>query len=79
MQGVLSVGDKYERLAIQMEALMGSVAAGEQAVGWIKEFTKSTPLQLDQVTQAFVTLKNFGLDPMDGTLLALVDQNAKLG
>ena len=79
MQGVLQTGDKYERLAIQMEALMGSVAAGEQAVGWIKEFTKSTPLQLDQVTQAFVTLKNFGLDPMDGTLLALVDQNAKLG
>ena len=79
MQGVLQTGDKYERLAIQMEALMGSVAAGEQAVAWIKEFTKSTPLQLDQVTQAFVTLKNFGLDPMDGTLLALVDQNAKLG
>ncbi len=79
MQSVLSVGDKYERLAIQMEALMGSVAAGQQATVWIKEFTKSTPLQLDQVTQAFVTLKNFGLDPMDGTLLALVDQNAKLG
>ena len=79
MESVLSIGDKYERLAIQMEALMGSVAAGQEAVAWIKEFTKSTPLQLDQVTQAFVTLKNFGLDPMDGTLLALVDQNAKLG
>ena len=79
MQSVLQVGDKYERLAIQMEALMGSIEAGRQATDWIKDFTKSTPLQLDQVTQAFVTLKNFGLDPMDGTLLALVDQNAKLG
>ena len=79
MQSVLQVGDKYERLSIQMEALMGSLAAGQQATDWIKHFTKTTPLQLDQVTQAFVTLKNFGLDPMDGTLLALVDQNAKLG
>ena len=79
MQSVLQVGDKYERLGIQMEALMGSLAAGQQATDWIKHFTKTTPLQLDQVTQAFVTLKNFGLDPMDGTLLALVDQNAKLG
>ena len=79
MQSVLQTGDKYERLAIQMQALMGSVEAGQQATEWIKQFTKSTQLQLDQVTQAFVTLKNFGLDPMDGTLLALVDQNSKLG
>ncbi len=79
MQSVLQVGDKYERLGIQMEALMGSLEGGQQATAWIKDFTKSTPLQLDQVTQAFVTLKNFGLDPMDGTLLSLVDQNSKLG
>ena len=79
MRSVLAVGDKYERLGIQMEALMGSIESGQQATAWIKEFTKSTPLQLDQVTNAFVTLKNFGLDPMDGTLLSLVDQNAKLG
>ncbi|MCL6270724.1 tape measure protein [Sansalvadorimonas sp. 2012CJ34-2] len=79
IQGVLETGDKFERLAIQMEALMGSVEAGQQATEWIKDFTRSTPLQLDQVSEAFIRLKNFGIDPMDGTLQALVDQNAKLG
>ena len=79
IQGVLQTGDKFERLAIQMEALMGSVEAGQQATEWIKDFTRNTPLQLDQVSEAFIRLKNFGIDPMDGTLQALVDQNAKLG
>ncbi|MCW7554954.1 tape measure protein [Endozoicomonas gorgoniicola] len=32
-----------------------------------------------QVADAFTALKNFGLDPMDGTLQAIVDQTSKLG
>lgn len=79
MQGVLETGDQFERLQIQMNAVMGSVAEGERATEWIKEFTKATPLQLDQVTEAFAMLKNFGLDPMDGTMQAIVDVNSKLG
>ncbi|MGI9276337.1 MAG: tape measure protein, partial [Endozoicomonas sp.] len=55
------------------------VEEGERAVEWIRQFTKDTPLQLEQVAQSFVLLKNFGLDPMDGTLQAIVDQNSKLG
>ncbi|WP_256493240.1 tape measure protein [Endozoicomonas sp. SCSIO W0465] len=62
-----------------MNAVMGSMAEGERATEWIKEFTKATPLQLDQVTEAFAMLKNFGLDPMDGTMQAIVDVNSKLG
>ncbi|RLB95994.1 MAG: hypothetical protein DRH76_07370, partial [Deltaproteobacteria bacterium] len=76
---VLTAGDKFEKLGIQMEAVMGSIESGEQATAWIKEFTKNAPLQLEDTTQAFLRLKNFGLDPMDGTLQAVVDQNEKLG
>ena len=79
MQGVLQTGDQFERLNVQMKAIMGSIEEGERAVEWVKQFTKDTPLQLEQVAEAFVTLKNFGLDPMDGTLQAIVDQNSKLG
>ncbi|USE37886.1 hypothetical protein [Endozoicomonas sp. SCSIO W0465] len=56
VQGVLETSDQFERLQIQMNAVMGSVAGGERATEWIKEFTKATPLQLDQVTEAFNTV-----------------------
>ncbi|OED40223.1 hypothetical protein ACH42_17060 [Endozoicomonas sp. (ex Bugula neritina AB1)] len=79
MQGVLQTGDQFERLQVQLNAIMGSVEEGEQAFEWIKEFTKNTPLELQQVADAFTALKNFGLDPKDGTLQAIVDQTSKLG
>lgn len=76
---MLTTGDKFEGLRIQMDALMGSVEAGEQATEWIKTFTQNTPLQLEQVTQTFARLKSFGLDPMDGSMQAIVDASEKLG
>ncbi|UYM16189.1 tape measure protein [Endozoicomonas euniceicola] len=79
MQGVLSAGDQFERLEVQLAAIMGSIEEGNRAVEWIKDFTSKTPLELQQVADSFTALKNFGLDPMDGTLQAIVDQTSKLG
>ncbi|WP_419831767.1 tape measure protein [Endozoicomonas atrinae] len=79
IQAILSTGDKFERLNVQLEAMMGSAAEGERALAWIKNFTKTTPYQLDEVSDAFVRLKAFGFDPMDGTMQAVVDQAVMLG
>jgi len=79
LKSILNTGGQFEALNQQLKAVMGSVEAGEQAFSWIKDFTKETPFQLDQVAQAFVKLKAFGLDPMDGSMQAIVDQSAKLG
>ena len=76
---IFTTGDKFERLGVQFTALMGSFEAGEDATKWVKDFSKNTPLQLEQVSQAFVKLKAFGLDPMDGTMQAITDQAFKLG
>jgi len=76
---MLTTGDKFEGLRIQMDALMGSIEGGEKATEWIKKFTKDTPLQIEQVTETFARLKAFGLDPMDGTMQAIIDQSEKLG
>ena len=62
-----------------MNSLMGSVEAGEEATAWIKDFAKNTPLQLEEVTDAFALLRSYGLDPMDGSLQAIVDKNEQLG
>nr|MDT0253690.1 tape measure protein [Endozoicomonas sp.] len=79
MLGVVETGDQFARLQLQMNAIMGSIEEGEKAVEWIKQFTRDTPLQLHEVTETFAMLKNFGLDPMDGSLQAIVDTNSRLG
>ena len=79
IQGLLGTGDQFERLRVQLNAVMGSVAEGERAIQWIKQFTRETPYQLEQVADAFVRLKAFGLDPMDGSMQTMVDQASKLG
>ncbi|MDO6526941.1 tape measure protein [Motilimonas sp. 1_MG-2023] len=76
---LLNTGGKFEALDAQMKALMGSIEAGEQATEWVKQFAKNTPFQLDGVTKAFIKLKAYGLDPMDGTMQALTDQVAQMG
>lgn len=76
---MLRTGDQFELLDKRLASLMGSVAGGEQAVAWIKDFAKNTPLEVADVTEAFALLKTYGLDPMDGALQAVVDKNEELG
>lgn len=76
---MLQTGDQFELLDKRLASLMGSVAGGEQAVAWIKDFAKNTPLEVAEVTEAFALLKTYGLDPMDGALQAVVDKNEELG
>lgn len=76
---VLQTGDQFEIFQKQLAATFGTAEQGQAAFEWVREFAKNTPLELDQVLEATIQLKNFGLDPLDGTLQALVDQNAKSG
>lgn len=79
LKSVLSAGDKSAAFTAQMTAMVGSIAAGEQATLWIKDFANSTGTQLDSAKQVFASLKTFGIDPMNGALQSMVDYNAKLG
>ncbi|GAB3469361.1 tape measure protein [Azotobacter salinestris] len=76
---MLKAGDSAEGLEQRMTSLMGSVEAGKEAVDWIGDFAKRTPMAAAEVADAFMLLKAYGLDPMNGTLQALVDKNEQLG
>lgn len=76
---MFQTGDHAERLDVQLKAVMGSIAGGKEASAWIQDFAKNTPLQLSEVTQVFVRLKAFGIDPMNGAMQGIVDQAYKLG
>lgn len=76
---ILKTGDQFEKFQQQLTVAFGSAEKGREAFAFIKDFAKNTPLELNQVTESFLKLKNFGIDPTNGTLQALVDQNSALG
>lgn len=76
---VIEVASTFEQLEIRLNAVMGSARDGQQAFEWIKQFAVNTPYSVQQTTDAFMQLKNFGLDPMDGTLQKVADASAKYG
>lgn len=75
--GFVSMASSVFEVGGQFELLSKRLSAGE--LGYIEEFTRNTPLQLDGVSEAFIRLRAFGLDPTTGAMQALVDQNAALG
>lgn len=79
IESVISVGDGAEKSKIQLEGLMGSIAGGEQATAWIEEFADKSGQRINDVREAFADLKAYGLDPMDGSMQAIMDTTARLG
>lgn len=69
----------FERYQIQLETLEGSSEKAKKAMEWIDAFAVNAPPQIEGVVESFAKLRTFGLDPMNGTMQAIVDQSEKLG
>lgn len=76
---IIDVASEFENLNVRLEALTGSQEGAKQALDWVKDFAQATPLELREVVEAFAQLKTYGIDPTNGSLLALVDAMAKQG
>ena len=79
LTGLINTGSRFEDMQVQLNTLMGSIKDGEQATAWIKDFATNTPADIAGVTEGFIKLKAFGIDPMNGSYQAIMDQTAKLG
>ena len=57
-------------LKVALETVTGSAAAADEAFANIREFTETTPFQVEDVAESFIKLQNAGLEPMEllGTL-----------
>ncbi|WP_293266742.1 tape measure protein [Neptunomonas sp.] len=77
--GIIGTGARFEQLETQINSMMGSIEAGEAATAWIKDFASKTPTDLAGVTEGFIKLKALGIDPMNGSYQAIIDQTSKLG
>lgn len=77
--GTFKIASDFEMLSIQLKAVMGSAESGKEAFEWIKQMAVNTPYGVEQLAQAFIMLRNFGLNPMDGTLQKVSDAAGKYG
>lgn len=70
---------QFETYRAMLKTLEGSNEAAQKSMDWVSDFAKRVPYELTDVMASFVKLRTFGLDPMNGTMQAIVDQTAKMG
>ncbi|WP_067734496.1 tape measure protein [Novosphingobium naphthalenivorans] len=66
-------GGQFEQYQIMLEGMEGSSGKARKAMRWVQNFAQTTPYELDQVMEAFVALKAYGIDPLNGSLESLGD------
>ncbi|RLA68959.1 MAG: hypothetical protein DRG09_06950, partial [Epsilonproteobacteria bacterium] len=86
IQGISSIGASFVKTSAQFEqfettlrSITGSSEEARKSMKWIEDFGSKTPYELDKVTESFVKMKAYGLDPMDGTLTALGNASSAMG
>lgn len=80
VKGVAETAAEFERYRTVLETIEGSSAKAKESMNWVSEFAAKTPYELDEVNEAFVKLKSYGLDPIkDGLLTTLGDTSAGMG
>ncbi len=75
---VLKAGEHFDDLDKRFATAFGGLDIGRQKLAEIEAFAKTVPLSFDQVADAAVRLRQFGFDPLDGTLQALIDNQQAL-
>lgn len=70
---------QFDILNSSLITVTGSVSQAEKEFAWIKEFAATTPFDLEQVTNAFVKMKAFGLDASLEALTAYGNTAAATG
>ena len=68
-----------QRLSAMMEVATGSTQRASAAMGDLQRFAADTPFTLTQVTEAYIKLKNLGLDPSIETMRSFGNTSAAMG
>ncbi|MGJ8619618.1 MAG: tape measure protein [Methylophilaceae bacterium] len=76
---VLGVNREFERFSTILETIEGSSEKARKSMAWVEEFAVKTPYELAGVTDAFVKLKSYGIDPQAGALKSAGDAAAAMG
>lgn len=70
---------EMQKLSAQLEVATGSAAAANTAFNGLAKFAAETPFTLTQVTEAYIRLKNLGINPTEERLRAFGNTSAAMG
>ena len=76
---VIKTAGEFEKFEATLETIEGSAEKAKKSMAWITDFAKTTPYEVAELTQAFIKLKSYGLEPTDGTMAVLGDTAAAMG
>lgn len=79
-KGFVDVASQFEKFETILNTLnMGDTAKSKAEMSWISDFAAKTPYELAEVTEAFVQLRSYGMEPMKGLLQTLGDTSSAMG
>ena len=73
------VSADFEKISLILENIEGSSKKGRESLDWIKDFATNVPQSLKEVSEAFVKLKSYGINPTNGLLKTLADTSLAMG
>jgi tape measure domain-containing protein len=65
--------------AMMLSASRGSAELAAKNMEWVRRFAMDTPLTMNETIDSFIRLKNWGIDPANGSLRAMVEQMSSMG
>ncbi|MDE0625477.1 MAG: tape measure protein [Bryobacterales bacterium] len=77
--GFVRTASMFETLETTLGTIEGSSGKAKASMAWISDFAARTPFELDQVSEAFVKLRAYGMDPTKGLLRSLGDTASAMG
>jgi len=79
MHKLVDVTREFDKLSAGLLTATGSAEGSKQAFDAIQDFATKTPYDLAQVTDSFVKLVNFGLDPSERAMTSYGNTSSALG
>jgi tape measure domain-containing protein len=76
---VVETGSEFQNLQVRLENLLGSTQKAADAFDMIKRLAITTPFEVTALTESFVKLTAFGMQPTEAQMRALSDIAANLG
>lgn len=78
-RGLIDTAAEFEKYSAILETVEGSQDKAKKSLSWVSDFATTTPFELGEVTEAFVRLRAYGMDPTNGLLRTLGDTGSAMG
>lgn len=75
-KSVISTSAEFEGFQAALETIEGSADKARESLDWISNFGKTTPYDVAGVTDAFIKLKAYGIDPIADDALRVLGDTA---